>query len=194
MSKYIVQVGPNQDVNAVCQQISMAVIDGTDPPGQYIFQHSDTKRTLKVLTFTSPHSRTEQSYGEQLDINNIIEPAIRKGLLRHSLKFEGEYDDIPAADFQEAMNTVAKGKSMFEALPAKIRVKFDGDPVKFMEFVQNPENEAWMRENGMLKGLDGLDKDGKITDQKKAMDAREEERKAAAVAQDKKADEHAAEK
>lgn len=119
-------------------------------------------KVVKVVTVTGP-GKTEQMYGELLNINKLVEPAQRKGLLRHVTKFEGEYDDIPVADFQEAQFIVAKANSMFEALPSSIRTRFENDPGKFMSFVQNPKNEDWLREHGIVKGLDGLDDDGNPT-------------------------------
>lgn len=157
MSKYYVERQVGESVDDI-----KAEIQSNGKPGQFVILETGGKRCLKVFTHTGP-GLTEQSYGEQLDINNLLEPAIRRGLLRHGTTFEGEYDDIPFGDFQEAQFLVAKGKSMFEALPAAIRKKFEGDPGKFMEFVQDPKNEPWLREQGVVRGLDGLDKDGNPT-------------------------------
>jgi hypothetical protein len=130
-------------------------------PGQVIVTHGD--KIKKVVTVTGLESKTEQSYGEMLDINRMLEPAMKQGLLRHGITFEGEYDDIPVGDFQEAQFIVAKGKSMFEQLPSNMRTKFENDPAKFMAFVQDPANESWLRENGVVKGIDGLTASGEDT-------------------------------
>ena len=131
------------------------------PPGKHILVN-EKGRAIKVLTKCGL-SKTEQSYADDLDINRLLEPAMRKGLLRHSVQFEGEYDDIPVGDFQEAQFIVAKAKSMFEQLPSATRTKFENDPGKFMKFVQDPDNKPWLQAQGVLKGLDGLDKDGNPT-------------------------------
>ena len=90
------------------------------------------------------------------DINKLLEPAIQQGLLRHATKFEGEYDDLPAGDYQDAMFKVAQAKSMFEQLPASIRAKHKNDPGKFLEWSQDPANSQEMLDMGILKGNDGF--------------------------------------
>lgn len=161
--KHLIFIGKTQDLEQTLAAAQADVYEKAKPPGQYVIKDQKTGRVLKCVTITGFTSRVEQSYGEQLDINRLLEPAIRKGLLRHGLKFEGEYDDIPVGDFMEAQLIIAKGKSMFEALPAAIRTKFDGKPEKFMAFVQDPKNAPWLKEQGILKGLDGMDKDGNPT-------------------------------
>ena len=47
------------------------------------------------------------------------------------------------------METVAKGKTMFEELPSSIRTKFENDPAKFLDFVQDKENLTEMQELGL---------------------------------------------
>ena len=47
-----------------------------------------------------------------------------RGLLRASMKFEGEMDDYPNYDFQQANFMMAKARSMFEAMPSNVRLKF----------------------------------------------------------------------
>jgi hypothetical protein len=143
-------------------------------PGKYVFTNA-RGNVLKVTTITGP-GKTEQSYKEDLDINRMLEPAIRKGLLRHVNKFEGEYDDIPVESFQDAQFIVSKGKNMYEALPSRIRAKFKG-PGEFMEYVQNPENRPWLKKHGLLKGLDGMDRRGNSTGYNPEREVKEEQRK-----------------
>lgn len=122
--------------------------------GTYKIMDSDNKRCLKVITITGTLSKVDQSYGQDLSINNLIAKADKKNLLKHQVKFEGEYDDIPFTDYQEAMNEIAKANSMFHALPSNIRSKFE-NPGKFLEFAQNPENKQKLTEMGILRGIDG---------------------------------------
>lgn len=162
MKKYIELEGKETTDDAVVRVVQK-VFDRKAkdyPPGQYVIVDQNG-RVSKVMTVTGP-GRTEQSYKDDTDINRLLQPAIKKGLLRHVEKFAGEYDDIPVESFQDAQFIVAKGQNMFEALPSYIRDKF-GTPAKFMEFVQNPDNETWLRKNGLLKGLDGVDRKGALT-------------------------------
>ena len=145
-------------------------------PGKVVVKDQQGK-VLKVTTVTGTKTRVEQSHKEDLDINRMLEPVHQKGLLRHSVKFEGQMDDIPVGDFQEAMIIVAKGNTMFEELPSNLRTKFE-TPENFLNVVQNPANKEMLKELGILKGLDGLDRNGQPTgynpvqDDKTAEDAR----------------------
>ena len=155
-----VQIESGKDKFQMVEIIAQKVNDNRQKnwtPGEYCIM--DGERCVKQIVITGK-TKTDQSFGEQLDINRLLEPAQRKGLLRHVTRFEGEYDDIPAGDYQEAQFIIAAGKSMFEALPSKTRFKFDNDPAKFMSFVQDPANKDWLISNGIAKGVDGLTKDG----------------------------------
>ncbi|RYF32309.1 MAG: hypothetical protein EOO38_31115, partial [Cytophagaceae bacterium] len=41
------------------------------------------------------------------------------------------------------------GKAQFDALPAKIRDRFNNDPSRFLAFCENPENEAELVQLGL---------------------------------------------
>lgn len=161
--KTVVELKDKQSLVEAIAEVINAVGDKKKKdyePGQYVWTDKEG-RVLKVATITGA-GKTSQSYKEDTDVNRLLEPAMRKGLLRHVEKFEGEYDDIPVESFQDAQFIVAKGKNMFEALPSRIREKF-GTADKFMAFVQNPDNKDWLIKQGVLKGLDGLDAKGQPT-------------------------------
>jgi len=132
---------------------------GKQGAGQYIIQ-DDNKKVLKCVTYTGTETKVDESQKSLTDIHTLLEPAIKNGLLRHSTKFTDQYDDIPHLDFQEALETVAKAGEMFDALPSKIRNRFQNDPKQFLEFTQNPSNAEEMRSLGMLKGNDGFTSTG----------------------------------
>lgn len=93
----------------------------------------------------------EQSHKEEVNINSIIK---RHGIdlvtkvanLRSS---EYQFDDVTGNDFQEAMNIVIKAQDTFQNLPHQVRDKFDNSPAKFLDFVQNPDNNDKMVEMGL---------------------------------------------
>jgi hypothetical protein len=113
----------------------------------------------KIITHTGTETLVEQGQAAMTDINRLLEPAMKRGLLRHTVKFEGQYDDIPFKDLQHANDIIAKSKSMYEELPANIRSEFQS-PVEFLQFVQNPANAERMRKMNILKGNDGLTASG----------------------------------
>lgn len=128
---------------------------GKNGPGQYIYPVKQGRQKFKCVTYTGEETRVEQSAAIETDLNTLLQPAIDRGLLRHSIKFEGEYDDIPVKTFEEAQIVIAEAKSMYEELPSKIRNRFDG-PKGFLEFVNNPNNGPEMQKLGILKGNDGI--------------------------------------
>jgi hypothetical protein len=132
-----------------------------DPKTGFIIPPKNTKPGVykvegmnKIVTITAPESQVQQSDQHLTDINRLLEPAMRKGALRHSIKFAGKYDDIPYRDYQDAQYKIAEAKTMYEELPSNIRQEFD-NPGKFLEFVQNPANADRMKQMGILKGNDG---------------------------------------
>jgi hypothetical protein len=129
-------------------------------PGVYTFINPDTKK-VKVLTKTKERSIVEQNH--RTEIKKMVADAESRGLLRASVKFEGQMDDFPDYDFQEAQYMMAKAQSMFETLPSGIREKFEGNPAKFMDFVNDPNNAQEMVDLGLRKGLDFKDHAGNPT-------------------------------
>jgi phage internal scaffolding protein len=101
----------------------------------------------------SEGGRTEQSHKSECDINNIIRKYDKTGLLVHRNEHRGEYGFVDARTYTECMNVVAKAKTMFEELPAKARDKFGGDPARFLDFVQNPNNAEAMVQMGLAHNL-----------------------------------------
>lgn len=106
----------------------------------------------RVPCYCGGESRTHQEMAESADINNIMKQYERNGLLAHVNQYQGQYGDFTHApgDFHEAMNQTVAAREMFMTLPAKIRDRFNQDPGEFLDFTQDPANEAEMRELGLL--------------------------------------------
>ncbi len=94
-------------------------------------------------------SKTKQSFRDESNIDIIMARYVKTGLIDHFAVHGGEYGFASSVSFHEAMNVVTKADQMFDALPAKARQKFHGDPGEFLDFVQNPENAEEMRELGL---------------------------------------------
>lgn len=104
-----------------------------------------------AVVFDPDEGVTQQSFKDECDVNNILKKFERTGMLEHAARFSGEYGDfITADDYHGYMNKVVEAQQMFEQLPAAWRKRFGNDPASFLEFMDNPENEAEMRELGML--------------------------------------------
>jgi phage internal scaffolding protein len=93
----------------------------------------------------------EQSHKDEVDINNIIR--------RHGIELinqvaalqKFEFDDVVGNDFQESMNAIIQAKDVFEKIPSGIRAQFGNDPVKFLDFVYNPDNQDKLVEMGLAE-------------------------------------------
>jgi phage internal scaffolding protein len=100
-------------------------------------------------------SLTQQQFAAEADINNIIARYERTGILVDPLvnrRGEPIYGDFSNIDsFFEAQVKVAKAKEMFEALPAKIRDRFGGDPGKLIAFVEDEGNRDEAIELGLIE-------------------------------------------
>jgi len=98
-------------------------------------------------------SLTKQSFTDECDINTIMRKYQKTGAIDHVNKHEASYGYATSDTFQEALETVARGKQMFEELPSSIRTKFENDPAKFLDFVQDNNNQAEMVEIGLAHKL-----------------------------------------
>lgn len=94
--------------------------------------------------------RTRQGHKDECDINQILGKFQKTGALTHANNHEANYGFASSLSFTEAMQTVTTARSMFAELPSSLRDKFDHDPAKFLEFVQNPANDAEKHELGLF--------------------------------------------
>ena len=107
------------------------------------------QQTTRSHPRQTDEQKTEQAFKDECKTVNIVKRYLKTGVVDHlntRQPLEGTFDEI---DFHTAMNIVAAGKSSFEAMPAKLREQFDNNPEKFVEFVQNPENEGKLVELGL---------------------------------------------
>lgn len=105
---------------------------------------------LRVQLGPFEESRTKQSFKDDTNINNIMARFRSTGLVDYVNKFSPQYGDVTGIDFFSSMQTVAKGREMFDELPANIRNRFNNNPELFLDFVDDPQNEAEMVRLGLL--------------------------------------------
>lgn len=84
-------------------------------------------------------SLTQQQFKEATDINVLFGKYLETGELP---QVEGmAYGDFTGIfDFQSAMNAVRTAQESFQTLPARIKNRFDNNPQKLVEFINDPEN------------------------------------------------------
>ncbi len=94
---------------------------------------------------------TEQSHKNVCDVNNIVKKYDTTGLISHLSKMEARFGDMTGLEFKEAQDQIILAKNMFDLLPADIRKRFENDPGKLLEFMEDPLNRDEAIKLGMIK-------------------------------------------
>jgi len=111
---------------------------------------ADENSDRAKLVFTRP-SRTQQSFRDECDINNILRQFNVTGELPTG-SVQPQYGDFSGiTDYQSALNAVMAAQDSFLQLPAKVRAKFDNDPALFVEFASDEANKDEMKALGLLR-------------------------------------------
>ncbi|AXL14694.1 internal scaffolding protein [Microviridae sp.] len=106
----------------------------------------------RVTFTTSGQSRTQQHMAAECDINNIMRKYQKTGLIDHVNEHVGDYGNfIGFEDYQTSMQAIKAAEAAFMTIPSSVRAKFDNDPAKFLNFVQNEENLEEMVEMGLAR-------------------------------------------
>jgi len=101
--------------------------------------------------------RTKQSFAEESNINIIMRRYEKTGILDHFNTHQGDYGDfIGAQDYHTSMNLIREAGEAFMTIPAGVRAKFENDPARFLEFVQDPENLDEMVKMGLAANPEGV--------------------------------------
>jgi len=83
----------------------------------------------------------QQHFKDECDINNILRQFNVTGLLPEA-PLSPRYGDFTGiSDYHTALNQVIAAEAEFMALPAQIRSRFENDPAKLIEFLENSENK-----------------------------------------------------
>lgn len=103
---------------------------------QYTHTNAESDRT--AVTFLDK-SLTQQQFKDSSDINILFGKYLETGEIP---QIDGlQYGDFTGIyDFQTAMNAVRAAEESFQTLPARIKNRFDNNPQKLVEFINDPEN------------------------------------------------------
>lgn len=95
-------------------------------------------------------SLTRQEFADDADINVIMAQYEKTGVISHINSTPPAFLDLSdVPDLQTAITLIRDSETAFMTLPAKTRAEFDNDPVKFINYAENPENIERMREWGL---------------------------------------------
>jgi phage internal scaffolding protein len=90
---------------------------------------------------TVGESLTQQHFGTEADVRNIIKKHDRTGIINHVARGVARYGDYSEVnEYREALDIVNASTKSFMELPSDIRKQFHNDPGEFFEFATNPEN------------------------------------------------------
>ena len=109
----------------------------------------------RVCTIPHGKSMTKQADRDRANIHNILKRYEKTGLLpqRTTSPIEGELPQVES--FHQAMNILVTAQQSFEALPSNVRQKFENDPAKFLEFVNDEKNKDQLIELGLAVAPEG---------------------------------------
>jgi phage internal scaffolding protein len=109
-------------------------------------------RFSKRVVVISPtgEGRAQQQFKDDADINSIMRKFQRTGAIEHTKEFQDDYNIATGQTLHEAMNLVTQAQTMFMALPSSVRARFDQDPTKFLDFVQDDKNIEEARKLGLV--------------------------------------------
>ena len=113
-------------------KIGKNLISVTDENGKHIRN--------KIVTYTGDDSLVQKDMQDETDISNILEKYGRTGMLP-IVANPGMYDDFSdIPDYQTAQNQIIKADEAFNALPSKLRTRFENNPAEMLKFLSNPDN------------------------------------------------------
>ena len=112
---------------------------------KFITKYSRPKS--KSITFDPEKSLTIGSAKDECDINKILDTYKRTGVLPNSLTgnsflsrnpMYGDFSDV--TDYTSIRYKLDEAERQFMELPAHIRKRFDNDPQKLVEFIDDSGN------------------------------------------------------
>jgi len=120
-------------------------------------RHAYTDRELVGLSDFGP-AKTKQSFKDECDINRIMSRYAATGVLDYVERREAQFADVSDIDFLSAMQLISSSRSAFESLPSGLRSRFDNDPAKLLNFLNNNDNYQEAVSLGLVtpKAGDGL--------------------------------------
>ena len=104
---------------------------------------------------------TQQHKRDETNVNFIMKRFKKSGQLPNmDSMYELQYRDVSnVPDFMTMRNQMIKAEEAFLTIPPTIRRQFDNDPVKFLQFIADPQNKEKGIELGIFKKKEELPPD-----------------------------------
>lgn len=127
--------------------------DGEPISSAYVHRdEAELSHPAVVVDCSNLPSLTRQEFAGECDINALMAQYEKTGLLPQAAvnRSEPRYLDVSdVPDLQSALFLLSEATNAFMALPAITRREFDNDPVKFIEYAENPDHIDRLREWGL---------------------------------------------
>lgn len=85
-------------------------------------------------------TRAQQQFKDECDINNIARNFGLTGRLPENVRMPTYGDFTSVEDYQSALNAAKRAMHSFMAMPGEVRLRFENDPQKFVEFCSDAKN------------------------------------------------------
>lgn len=102
------------------------------------------------LDFDPDSSLTQQQFKEDADINVIVRRFGLTGELPTNFRPPVSGDFTGVSDFHSAMNAVRQAEEAFMQMPAELRARFNNDPQRLIDFVEDASNKDEALKLGIL--------------------------------------------
>lgn len=97
-------------------------------------------------------SRTQQQFAEEADINTIVRRFGISGIMPADFGMPQSADfSETITDYHTALNLIRRADEDFMQLPGQLRERFQNDPQRLIDFIENPANLEEARELKLAK-------------------------------------------
>lgn len=107
--------------------------------------------TTRVYTKNTLPSKTDPSFKDEVDVNNIVKKYEQTRQLQHLNRYQGSYQDLTQIpDLLTSMTQVTQAQSGFNHLPSQLRSRFGNSPVEFLKFLSDDANREEAQSLGLI--------------------------------------------
>lgn len=104
---------------------------------------------------TLGESMTQQQFKGECDVNNILAKYKKTGLVTHLAKHNAKFGDFSTyEDYQQSLDKILTAQNSFNHLPSELRKKFDNDPGKLIEYLQDEKNHDEAIQYGLMHKIE----------------------------------------
>lgn len=122
-----------------------------EPFFRTLFNYDRNQVSDDTATLNMEPSLTRQEFANDADINVLVERMMRGEDIPTNTTppKDGDFSELP--DFTAATQMIRQAQQVFDALPARIRSRFQNEPQKYIDFFHDPDNYDEALKMGLVK-------------------------------------------